>query len=83
MIIWVVKVLVAIVCVPFLTLLERKVLSYIQNRKGPNKPSFVGLLQPVGDGIKLIIKNRGRIVYSNNFFFFLFPFIKFFLMLLG
>ena len=41
----------------FLTLLERKVLGYIQNRKGPLKILFVGLFQPVLDGGKLILKS--------------------------
>jgi len=53
----------------FLTLLERKVLGYIQNRKGPTKILFIGLLQPVIDGGKLILK---RIVLEKIYYFFLF-----------
>ena len=45
--------------IPFLTLLERKVLGYIQSRKGPKKVSYLGLLQPVTDGAKLILKELG------------------------
>lgn len=41
----------------FLTLLERKILGYVQNRKGPTKVLFIGLLQPVVDGGKLILKS--------------------------
>lgn len=41
----------------FLTLLERKILGYVQNRKGPVKVIFLGLLQPVIDGGKLILKS--------------------------
>lgn len=42
--------------VGFLTLVERKVLSYIQSRKGPNKPGFLGVLQPLRDAAKLFTK---------------------------
>lgn len=56
----------------FLTLLERKILGYVQNRKGPTKILFRGLLQPVIDGGKLILK---RLSCEKIYYFFI-PFFS-------
>ena len=40
----------------YLTLLERKLVGRIQNRYGPNRVGFWGLLQPIADGIKMLTK---------------------------
>ena len=65
-------VIIVFLRVCFLTLLERKILGYVQNRKGPTKVLLIGLLQPVVDGGKLILKR----LLIEKIYYFLIPFFS-------
>lgn len=72
-------ILVVLISLAYLTLIERKVMGIMQRRKGPNIVGFMGLLQPLADGLKLLIKELIYPSFANKILFFLGPIIFLFL----
>ncbi|PPR37013.1 MAG: NADH-quinone oxidoreductase subunit H [Alphaproteobacteria bacterium MarineAlpha8_Bin1] len=72
-----------LVFIAYLTFFERKVIGFIQLRKGPNVVGPLGLFQPFADGIKLLTKETIFPDKSNKFIFVLSPVITFTLALLA
>ena len=62
-----------LVTVAYATLAERRVSAFIQDRRGPNRVGPFGLLQPIADGIKNIIKEETLPATASRFFFVLAP----------
>jgi NADH-quinone oxidoreductase subunit H len=72
-----------LISVAYFTLVERKVMGSIQRRRGPNVIGYLGLLQPLADGLKLFVKETILPSNANTFIFLLAPILTFVLSLLG
>ncbi|MDX1811002.1 MAG: NADH-quinone oxidoreductase subunit NuoH [Gammaproteobacteria bacterium] len=80
--IWIVLKIVVIVVpvllsVAYITLAERKVIGFIQIRIGPNRVGPRGLLQPIADGLKLIMKETIVPSDANKALFVIAPILAF------
>jgi NADH:ubiquinone oxidoreductase subunit H len=70
-----------LITIAFFTLVERKFLAYSQLRKGPNKPSIIGLPQPIADAVKLFSKEQVKPSMANQAPFYIAPALALFLAL--
>ena len=66
-------IIIILIGVAYITLAERKVMGSMQRRKGPNIIGVYGILQPLADGLKLVIKEIIIPQQSNKIFFMLGP----------
>lgn len=71
---WIVVILVPLFgCVAYVTFFERKVISYLQHRIGPNRTGMRGILQPIADVLKLLHKEVIRPSAANRYLYFVAP----------
>jgi NADH-quinone oxidoreductase subunit H len=72
-----------LISVAYFTIAERKIMGAIQRRRGPNVVGFIGLLQPLADGLKLFAKETTLPTSANTGIFLLAPSLAFILSLIG
>ena len=76
-------VLPLLIAVAFFTLAERKIMAGIQRRRGPNVIGYMGLFQPLADGLKLFVKETVLPTNANTCLFVLAPLCTFLLSLIS
>nr|YP_011008391.1 NADH dehydrogenase subunit 1 [Syringoderma abyssicola]WBP70362.1 NADH dehydrogenase subunit 1 [Syringoderma abyssicola] len=72
-----------LISVAYFTLAERKIMASIQRRRGPNVIGYMGLLQPLADGLKLFVKETILPTNANTILFVVAPIITFVLSLIS
>lgn len=72
-----------LIAIAYFTLVERKLIAGIQRRRGPNVLGIYGLLQPLADGLKLLLKETVLPSSANVSLFLLAPLLSFTLRLIG
>jgi len=72
-----------LISVAYFTLAERKIMGSIQRRKGPNVVGFLGLLQPLADGLKLFAKETVLPSSADLLVFVIAPMLTFIISLIG
>ena len=72
-----------LISVAYLTLAERKLMASMQRRRGPNVVGFMGLLQPLADGLKLLLKEPVLPSSANTVIFLMAPVVTFLLSLIA
>jgi NADH-quinone oxidoreductase subunit H len=71
----IITLLTLLISIAYFTLAERKIIASVQRRRGPNVVGIWGLLQPLADGLKLVIKEIIIPNLSNKKLFLLAPFL--------
>jgi NADH-quinone oxidoreductase subunit H len=72
-----------LIAVAYFTIAERKIMGAVQRRRGPNVIGFIGLVQPLADGLKLFVKETTLPTNANTSIFLIAPALTFILSLVA